>query len=117
MNWRRLSLLLTCLLGIVLPTVTATNQTGDPAENLTDTIYENAVATAAAPSSYQQAATLFQAIGASIAFIGGGLLLFLLFAAGIAGYRRRDRFWAVYFLTLFAVLALLIALPSLWIFV
>lgn len=47
----------------------------------------------------------------------GGLLLFLLFAAGIAGYWREDRFWAVYFLTLFAALALLIALPSLWIFV
>lgn len=90
---------------------------GDPAENLADTPYENAVVTAAAPSSYQQAATLFQAIGASTAFIVGGLLLFPLLAAGIAGYWREDRFWAVYFLTLFAALALLITFPSLWIFV
>lgn len=67
MNGRRLSLRLACLLGMIVPTVTATNQTGDPAENLTDTTYENAVATAAVPSSYQQAATLFQAIGASTA--------------------------------------------------
>ena len=50
-------------------------------------------------------------------FTVAGLLLFLFFADGIAGYRREDQFWAVDFLTLFAVLASLIALPSRWLFV
>lgn len=68
-----------------MPAVTAPNQTDEPAENLTDTPDENAVATAAAPSSYQQTVMRFQAIGASLAVIGGGLLLFLVFAAVIAG--------------------------------
>lgn len=39
MDWRRLSLLLACLLGTVVPTGAATNQTAMPAGNLTDVAY------------------------------------------------------------------------------
>lgn len=113
---RRLWLVLVCFLLAGGPAVAQQGETGGSSGNLTDAAYQDAVATAATPASYEQAPVLFQAIGAPIAFIVGAHLLFLLFASGIAGYWREDRFWAVYFLTLFTAIVLLVALPSLWIF-
>lgn len=116
MQQRRFSYVVLVGVLLVVPAVAQQTETGGETGNLTDAAYQDAVTTAATPTSYQQAATLFQAIGAPIAFIVGGLLLFLLFIAGVAGYWREDRFWAVYFLTFFTAIVLRVILPSLWIF-